>query len=135
MNHSFAAALVLVLGSFTGPPASGAEKSAPPDPPPAKKQADAPPSKKAPARPQPAPGSVESLAREFGEGSKDLISRRKALLERLRHAQSEEEKQRIVAELRQQQQQRLEQQREIARQIREQMQNKRSDPRPAGPGG
>ncbi|MCX6953470.1 MAG: hypothetical protein NTV51_15075, partial [Verrucomicrobia bacterium] len=92
--------------------------------------------KPAPATPPAAaPGSVQGLEREFGERSKDLIEKRKVLLERLRLAKTEDEKQKIIGELRQQQQERVEQQRELARQIREQMQNRRSDARSAGPGG
>lgn len=66
-------------------------------------------------------GGVQRLVREFGEQRNDLLDERNALLERLRLARTEEEKQRILAELRQLQQQRIEQQREKARQIREQM--------------
>lgn len=68
-----------------------------------------------------APSEVDRLVREFGEQRNDLLDQRNALLERMRQAKTDEEKQKIVAELRQLQQQRIDQQREKARQIREQM--------------
>jgi hypothetical protein len=83
----------------------------------------------------PRPEGVSEMAREFGQQSKDLAERRKALIERLRSAKTEEEKERIIAELRQQQKQRLEQQREVARQIREQMQTTRRETGAAASGG
>jgi hypothetical protein len=108
----------------TSPAKSEPAKSTPP--------ADA---KSAPPPPTPAPAaSVQQMTREFGEQSKALVDKRKVLLDRLSQAKTEDEKQRILAELRQQQQQRLDQQREVARQIREQMQNKRGEMSAAGPG-
>lgn len=114
------------------PPATATAKQSPPRP---EEPASAAPASSPTPVPKDAPRSasegVKGMAREFGEQSKDLLKKRKALLERLRLARTQEEKQRIVAELRQQQKQRLEQQREVARQIREQMQNKRSEMSPA----
>ena len=69
--------------------------------------------------------NVEQMVRDFDQQRKDLLTKDKALRERLRLAKTEDEKQRIIAELRQLQQQRVEQQREIARQIREDMLNSR----------
>jgi hypothetical protein len=71
------------------------------------------------------------MATDFGKQRDDRLDQRKLLLQRLESAKTEDEKQRILAELRQQQQQRIDQQRELARQIREQMQNKRGETRPA----
>lgn len=155
MKHPLTTALVLTVGLLVGPVASGAESSTPPPAPPAKSAERSAPTKKSSAAPAPTPSpppasaaqppptpspattptGVQGMEREFGERSKDLIEKRKALLERLRLAPTEEEKQRVIAELRRQQQERVEQQRELARQIREQMQNKRSDVRATGPGG
>ncbi len=123
-----ASAFLLAAGLLAGTRAGGAEPAPPAAP--AAKPAD----KAAPAKPAPAPDAVQSLEREFGERSNRLIENRKVLIERLRLARTEEEKQRILAELRQQQQERIDQQRELARQIREQMQQRRSEPRAAGPG-
>lgn len=78
-----------------------------------------------------APTTAQKMASDFGKQREDRLDQRKALLQRLETAKSEEERQRILAELRQQQQARIEQQRELARQIREQMQNKRGETRPA----
>lgn len=126
MKRSTVTALALAAALLAGSSVRGAESpSSPPAPPAKSAEKSADPTKEKSAR-----DGVQGMEREFGERSKDLIEKRKILLERLRLAKTEEEKQRIISELRQQQQQRLEQQREAARQIREQMQTKR----PATPG-
>lgn len=133
MKRPFAPFVAFAAAHLSAVFTSGAEPSAPPS-----KKTAAPAPKSAPSAPTPsptAPENVQRMEREFGERSQDLIQKRKLLLERLRLAQTEEEKQRIIAELRRQQQERVDQQRELARQIREQMQNKRGDSRAASPGG
>ncbi len=113
MKHSLVTVLALVAAmSAAGPSAVGAERETAPAP--------APPKKAAPAAPAGGDG-LQRLAREFGEKRADILDGRKALLERLRLAKTDEEKQRIVTEIRQLQQQRLDEQREQARLIREQL--------------
>ena len=80
----------------------------------------------APAEKKPsAPEGVQKMASDFSKQRDARLDNRKALLEKLRTAKTEEEKQRILADLRQQQQQRLDQQREAARQAREQLRDSR----------
>lgn len=68
---------------------------------------------------------VEQLQREFDTQRKELLEQRKAALERLRQAKTDEERNRIVEEMRRQQQDRLDKQRELMRQIRERLQTER----------
>ncbi len=119
--------LSFVAAVFFALPARAAE-SVPASPP----EKTAPNPKSAPAANPGAPASgAQKMAADFGKQRDDRLDQRKALLERLRTAKTEEEKQRILSELRQQQQQRIDQQRELARQIREQLQNRRHETRPA----
>lgn len=65
------------------------------------------------------------MAADFGEKSQDLLAKNKALRDRLSAAKTQEERQKIIAELRDQAEKRRERQREIARNIRDQLQNDR----------
>lgn len=79
----------------------------------------------APAEKPSPPEGVQKMASDFSKQRDARLDDRKVLLEKLRAAKTEEEKQRILADLRQQQQQRLDQQREAARRAREQLRDSR----------
>lgn len=70
----------------------------------------------------PAAEGVKGMARDFGKQSKDLLAKHQELTQRLKTAKTKEEKEQIMAELRQYQRQRLEQQRQLARNLRDQLQ-------------
>jgi len=122
--------IILLAGAVL--PARAEEKKAAADRP------DSPPAHAAPAAAaEPAPESaekkdVQGLADDFDKKRRNLLEAHKAAVLRLRQARTEEERRRIVEELRQLQQQRLEQQRENIREMREQM---RQTQRPNRPGG
>lgn len=71
------------------------------------------------------PAAVQKMASDFNKQREARLDDRRALLEKLRTAKTEEEKERIRTQLREQQQQRLDQQREAARQTREQLRDTR----------
>jgi len=96
------------------------------------KEAPPPAAEAKPAAPAGEKPEVQRLVDDFDDKRQNLIEAHKAALERLRSARSEEERRRIVSELRQLQQQRLEQQRENVRQMREQMQQVQRPNRPGG---
>lgn len=129
----FLAPFLFVLLLTPGPSAraqspspKAAEKSAPPAKPPAKTEA-AKPSAPPAAASTAAAGTtgVQKMAGDFNQQREARLDDRRALLEKLRLAKSDEEKQRVLTELRQQQQQRLDEQREAARQAREQLRETR----------
>ena len=125
--------LPLVGGAQEDAPAretAGAKAAAPQAAPPAKETP--PPAAAKPAAPTGEKPEVQRLVDDFDDKRQNLIEAHKAALERLRSARSEEERRRIVSELRQLQQQRLEQQRENVRQMREQMQQVQRPNRPGG---
>jgi hypothetical protein len=82
---------------------------------------------------------VQRMQREFDQQSRSVLEKRKTLMERLRKAGTDDERNKIMTELRaqqqEQQQERMDQQRELARQIREQMQSAREARRTQAPGG
>jgi hypothetical protein len=65
------------------------------------------------------------MAVDFGKQREAQLTDRKVLLDKLRTAKTEEEKQAVLAELRRQQQQRQDEQREAARQRRDQLRETR----------
>lgn len=85
------------------------------------------------------PGSAHSEAmrtrlREFAAQREEFIAQRRELVARLQTA-TEEERQAIIAELRLQLQSRVEEQRALAKQIREEMKALREQRRQQGPNG
>lgn len=113
--------LFLVLTACALAPALGAADSASSSTAKPKSAPPPPPAKAAP----PAPAGVQKMASDFSRQRDVQLHDRKALLEKLRTAKTDEEKQRLLAELRQQQQQRLDEQREAARQKRDQLRDSR----------
>jgi hypothetical protein len=73
----------------------------------------------------PAPAAVQKMASDFSQQREAQLHDRKALLEKLRTAKTDDEKQSILSELRRQQQQRLDEQREAARQKRDELRETR----------
>ncbi len=86
--------------------------------------APAPEKSPPPAKAAPASG-VQKMAVDFSKQRDAQLTDRKVLLEKLRTAKTEEEKQALLAELRRQQQQRQDEQREAARQRRDQLRETR----------
>lgn len=107
--------------------AAPGKKEPPPAPPAAASPAAEPPPGDPPADPA-EKKNVQILVKEFEDKRQSLLAAHKAALERLRQARTAEERRLIVAEVRQLQQARLEQQRENVRQMREQMRQTTQNP-------
>lgn len=73
---------------------------------------------------------VTQLVTEFGSERQSLLSEHKSELERLRAAKTEEERRKILAEVRQRQRERMERQRELIQEKRDQLLH---GPRPPAP--
>jgi len=118
------------------PPEKSSRPASPPPPPAAAKsdtKSDAAPKpadkgtpEKKPDAPAPA-ASPQQLKEDFDKQSKDVLAKYNALVARLRAAQTTEERNKIIAELREENNNRLAQQRERAREIKEQKLRDRSE--------